>query len=73
MSSTKFVFFWSIEKKIKIATRSLIGWDIFDFSETAERIQRNLTESKISTSSTNFVGFFSGKSENQDGRMASDW
>ena len=36
----------------------LIGWDIFDFSsETTERIQRNLTGSKISTSSTKFVFF----------------
>ena len=31
----------------------MIGWDIFDFSsETAERIQKNMTGSKISTSST---------------------
>ena len=36
----------------------LICWDIFDvFSETAERIQQNLTGSKISTSSTKFVFF----------------
>ena len=38
----------------------LIGWGIFDFfSETAERnFQRNLTGSKISTSSTKFVFFW---------------
>ena len=36
----------------------LIGWDIFDFSsESADRIQRNLTGSKISRSSTKFVFF----------------
>ena len=34
-------------------------------------IQRNLTGSKISTSSTKFV--FLGRSEKQDGRLASDW
>ena len=43
----------------------LIGSDIFEFSETADRIQRNLTGSKISTSSTKFM---SGWSERHDGR-----
>ena len=33
-------------------------------------IQRNLSGSKISTSSTKFVVFFSGRSEKQDGRPA---
>ena len=31
-SSTKFVFFGSMEKKNRRPTRPLIGWDIFDFS-----------------------------------------
>ena len=52
---------------------SLIGWDIFDFSsEATERIQRNLSGSKISTSSTKFV--FSGRSEKQkDARPLIGW
>ena len=56
-TSTKFVFFGPIGKP-KCPPWPLIGWDIFDFSETATYgIQRNLTGSKISTSSTKFVFF----------------
>ena len=62
-SSTKFMFFGPIVKS-RWPPWPLIGWDIFDFSfEIAERnstnleIQRNLTGSKISTSSTEFVFF----------------
>ena len=36
MSSTKFVFLGPIGK-IRWPPLPLIGWDIFDFSETAER------------------------------------
>ena len=36
-SSTKFVFLAPIEKKPRLPPWSLICWDIFDFSETAER------------------------------------
>ena len=36
MPSTEFVFFWPIGKT-KWPPWPLIGWDIFDFSETAER------------------------------------
>ena len=40
-------------KKTRWPPRPLIGWNIFDFfSETADRIQQHLTESKISMSST---------------------
>ena len=35
----------------------LIGWDIFNFSSELNGIHRNLTGSKISTSSTKFVFF----------------
>ena len=46
------------DKKTRWPPWPLIDWDIFDFSsETAEKIQRNLTRSKISTSSTKFVFF----------------
>ena len=69
ISSTKFVFFGPIGKT-RWPPWPLIGWDIFDFSsETAvplNRIQWNLTGSKISMSSTKFV--FLGRSEKQDGR-----
>ena len=43
--------------KTKWLPWSLIGWDIFDISETPERNSRNLTGSKISMSSTEFVFF----------------
>ena len=43
--------------KNKMTIRPLIGWDIFDFSKTADRIQRDLTGSKIPTSSIKFAFF----------------
>ena len=56
-------------KKSKWPPWPLIGWDIFDFSsETAlNGIQRNLTDCRISTSSTNFV--FLCRSEKLNGRL----
>ena len=56
MSSTKIVFFGPIGKT-RWPPWPLIGWDIFDFSKTVERIWRNLTGCKISMSSTKIVFF----------------
>ena len=57
MSSTKFVFFVPIQKT-RWLPWPLIGWGIFDFSETSMNgIRRNLTGRKISTSFTKFVFF----------------
>ena len=51
----------------------LIGWDIFDFfSETAERNSTNL-DRKQDLNALYQVCVFSGRSEKQDGRLASDW
>ena len=50
----------------------LIGWDIFDFSvETAERNSTNL-DRKQDLNALYQVCVFSGRSEKQDGRLASD-
>ena len=57
MSSTTFVFFGPIGKT-RWPPWPLIGWDIFDFSSvTADKIQLNLTGSKISTSYSTYVFF----------------
>ena len=55
--------FQANREKTKWPPWPLIGWDIFDFSsETVKGIRRNLTGSKILTSSTKFV-FCGPKSE----------
>ena len=69
MSSTNFVFIWPIGKT-RWSPLPLIGWDIFDFSsETAER---NSTKPKrkqdLNILYQVYGGFFSGRSEKQDGR-----
>ena len=56
------VFFLPIGKR-RWPTWRLIGWYIFDFLSGAAE--------QNSTSSTKFV--FLGRSENKDGRLASDW
>ena len=67
MSSTKFVFFWA-DRKNKMAARSLIGWDIFDFSsETAEQNSMKL-DRKQDLNVLYQVCVFWGQSEKQDGR-----
>ena len=71
-SSTKFVFFGPIGKT-RWPPWPLIGWDIFDFSvETAERNSKNL-DRKQDLNALYQVLCFSGRSEKQDGRLASDW
>ena len=63
-----------LEKKTRWPPLPLIGWDIFDFSsETAEQIQRNLTGSKISMSSTKFVFFGTIGKKTKMAALASDW
>ena len=70
--STKFVFFGPIGKT-RWPPWPLIGWDIFDFSvETAERNSTNL-DRKQDLNALYKVCVFSGRSEKQDGRLASDW
>ena len=55
--STKFVFFWA-DRKTKVATQALTGWDLFTSSlKPLNGIQWNLTGSKIPMSSTKFVFF----------------
>ena len=66
MSSTKFVFFGPIGKT-EWPPWPLIGWDIFDFSETAERNSTKL-DSKQDLNVLYQVWFFLGRSEKQDGR-----
>ena len=70
-SSTKFVFFSSIGKP-RWPPWPLIGWDIF-WLETAERnskkLERNEARCQHPLPSLCFLGW----SENQDGRLASDW
>ena len=57
MSSTKILFFGSIGKQ-RWRPWSLIGWDIFNFPlQPLNRIWRNLTVCKYSTSSTMFMFF----------------
>ena len=58
-------FFQANREKTKWPPWPLIGWDIFDFSsETVKGIRRNLTGSKILTSSTKFV--FAGRKVNKN-------
>ena len=65
MSSTKFVFFGPIGKT-KWPSWPLIGWYIFDFSETAERNSTKLDRKQ--DLNVLYQGcFFVGRSENQDG------
>ena len=62
------------DRKTKKAIQPLVGWDIFDFFflKPPNRIQWNLTGSKILTFPNKFV-FFSSRSKNQDGHPAFDW
>ena len=73
MSSTKFAFFGPI-KKNQYGQPGL--WLAMTFSisplKPLNRIQRNLTESKISTSSAKFVFFRSTKKKNM-ATLTSDW
>ena len=62
------------DRKNKKVAWPLIGWDIFDFFlKPLNGIQRNLTGSKISKSSTKFVFFFRADGRNKMAAMASDW
>ena len=65
-SSTKFVFFGPIGKT-RWPPWPLIGWDIFDFSETAERNSTKL-DWKQDLNVLYQVCVFSGRLEKQDGR-----
>ena len=73
MPSTKFVFFGPIGKT-KWPPWSLIGWDIFDFSE--ETAERNTTKLGQEASSQCLLPrlCFSGQSgKNKMAALASDW
>ena len=64
--------FFQADRKTKIAERPLISWGIFDFtSEPLKWIQRNLTGSQISMSSTKFM--FIGWSKTKMAALASNW
>ena len=67
MSSTKFVFFGLIGKT-KWPPWPLIGSDIFDFSETAEKEFNETWQEARSQHPLPSLFFFSGGSKKQDGR-----
>ena len=70
-SSTKFVFFGPI-CKIIWPTRPLIGWDIFDFSETAEQNSMKL-DRKQDLNVLYQVCVFRTDRKNKMAALASDW
>ena len=68
-SSTRFVFFWPMGKT-RWPPRHLIGWDIFDFSETTERNSTELERKQDLNVLYQICVFWpSGKND----RPASDW
>ena len=71
MSSTKFVFFGPIGKT-GWPSWSLIGWDIFDFSEIAERISRKLDMKQDLNVLYQFC-VFRADQKNKMAALASDW
>ena len=72
-SSTKFVFFGLIGKTGWLP-RSLIGWDIFDFSEeTAERNSTKLDRKQDLNALYQVCVFQADRKKKQDGGLASDW
>ena len=71
MSSTKFVFVWLIEKT-RWPPWLLIGWDIFDFSETAERNSTKL-DRKQDLNILYQVCVFWADQKNKMAALASDW
>ena len=71
MSSTKFVFFGPIEKT-RWPPWPLIGWDIFDFSETAERNSTKLVR-KQDLNVLYQVCVFRADRKNKMAVLASDW
>ena len=71
MSSTKFVFFGPIGKT-RWPPWCLIGWDIFDFSETAERNSKKL-DRKQDLNVLYQVCVFRTDWKNKMAALASDW
>ena len=70
--STKFVFFWPIEKT-RWPPWPLIGWDIFDFSsEMAERNSTKL-DRKQDLNALYQVRVFRADRKNKMAALASDW
>ena len=71
MSSKKFIF-WT-DQKTKMATRTLIGWDIFDFSSETTEWNSTILDRKQDLKILYQVCVFLGRSEKQDGHPTSDW
>ena len=72
-SPTKFVFFGPIGKtRWPLWPLSLIGWDIFDFSETAERNSTKL-DRKQDLNVPYQVSVFRADRKNKMAALASDW
>ena len=68
----KVYVFLGPNRKTRLPPRPLIGWDILISLKPLNRIQRNFTGSKISTSSTKLV-FFGPIGKNKMAAPASDW